>query len=322
MTKTRTPIEIAAALLSDGEVVAIPTETVYGLAGNMYNENAVAKIYELKKRPKQNPLIVHVADINSAIPLIEDFPTKLLALAEKFMPGPLTLLLNKSGLVPNSVTAGSNRVAIRVPAHPLTAELLKIINIPLVAPSANPYTRISPTKVKHVEAYFGSALKFILDGGDCTIGLESTIVGMENNQPIIYRQGVISKQEIETIIGPVGSYTTEKSEMPTPGLAPKHYAPLTATTLIERDKIEKVFETGMAVLVFQEAISSIPTEVQYILSENGSLAEAAQNLYGLLHELDNKGFKNIICEMLPDIGPGSAINDRLKRASHKPAIKN
>ncbi len=317
MEKHHTPIATAAALLSDGEVIAIPTETVYGLAGNMYNENAVAKIYELKKRPKQNPLIVHVANIQAATPLIKDFPPKLLLLAEKLLPGPLTLLLNKSDLVPNSITAGSNRVAIRVPAHPLAVELLKMIDFPLVAPSANPYTRISPTKVKHVQAYFGSALKFILDGGDCTIGLESTIVGMEDNQPLIYRQGVISKQEIENIIGPVGNYNAISSTMPTPGLAPRHYAPQTETILTEREKIEAIFESGMAVLVFQEGISSIPIEAQYVLSENGSLAEAAKNLYRILHDLDHKRFKSILCEMLPDIGAGSAINDRLRRASYK-----
>jgi L-threonylcarbamoyladenylate synthase len=315
MTKTRTPIEIAAALLSDGEVVAIPTETVYGLAGNMYNENAVAKIYELKKRPKQNPLIVHVADINSAIPLIEDFPTKLLALAEKFMPGPLTLLLNKSGLVPNSVTAGSNRVAIRVPAHPLTAELLKIINIPLVAPSANPYTRISPTKVKHVEAYFGNTIPYILDGGPCQVGLESTIVGMEEDEIIIYRKGVIGKEDLEKMVGPVKYYHSSSSQLPTPGLAPRHYAPATETLLCERDFIKTMYDSETIVLVFSTAIPSIELESQFVLSESGSLAEAAKNLYQLLHTLDEKGFKKIICEQFPEIGIGVAINDRLRRAS-------
>lgn len=323
MNLTRSPLEIAASLLAQEEVVAIPTETVYGLAGNAFSEKAIDTIFLLKNRPRTNPLIVHVPNLEAALPLVHSIPEKLLLLAQQCWPGPLTLLVDKSEKISNKVTAGSQRVAIRVPAHPLALELLKICNFPLVAPSANPYTRISPTKASHVKDYFGSTLKYILDGGDCQVGVESTIVGMENDCPVIFRKGVIHKRDLEQLIGPISDFVPSGETMPTPGLASRHYAPLTETILCPRNQMESYYEDGVVFLLFSTAFPSVPTKAQFILSKIGSMEQAAKKLYQFLHTLDQTGYKKIICEELPEEGVGIALNDRLRRASwNSKVLKN
>jgi len=316
MSKTITnSIDKAAALLVAGEVVAIPTETVYGLAGNLFNPSAVEKIYTLKNRPRNNPLIVHVKDMEAALPLITEFPKPLQLLAEKYWPGPLTVLLKKSKLVPDSITAGSDFVAIRVPAHPLTKQLLEQIPFPLVAPSANPFTRISPTKAEHVEHYFGDSIPCILDGGSCSVGLESTIIGMNNDTPLLYREGVLGKLLLESLIGPIEKFNPQKNTILTPGQWPRHYAPLTKTILCKREEIMLHVKDNTGIIVYQEPLLSVNTNQQHILSETGSLVEAAKNLYQILHHVDKQKYETIICEMLPQEELGNTINDRLKRAS-------
>jgi L-threonylcarbamoyladenylate synthase len=316
MSKTITnSIDKAAALLVAGEVVAIPTETVYGLAGNLFNPSAVEKIYTLKNRPRNNPLIVHVKDLEATLPLITEFPKPLQQLAEKYWPGPLTVLLKKSKLVPDSITAGSDFVAIRVPAHPLTKQLLEQIPFPLVAPSANPFTRISPTKAEHVEQYFGDSIPCILDGGSCSVGLESTIIGMNNDTPLLYREGVLGKLLLESLIGPIEKFNPQKNTILTPGQWPRHYAPLTKTILCKREEIMLHVKDNTGIIVYKEPLLSVNTNQQHILSETGSLVEAAKNLYQILHHVDKQKYETIICEMLPQEELGNTINERLKRAS-------
>lgn len=316
MSKTITnSIDKAAALLVAGEVVAIPTETVYGLAGNLFNPSAVEKIYTLKNRPRNNPLIVHVKDLEATLPLITEFPKPLQQLAEKYWPGPLTVLLKKSKLVPDSITAGSDFVAIRVPAHPLTKQLLEQIPFPLVAPSANPFTRISPTKAEHVEHYFGDSIPCILDGGSCSVGLESTIIGMNNDTPLLYREGVLGKLLLESLIGPIEKFNPQKNTILTPGQWPRHYAPLTKTILCKREEIMLHVKDNTGIIVYKEPLLSVNTNQQHILSETGSLVEAAKNLYQILHHVDKQKYETIICEMLPQEELGNTINERLKRAS-------
>jgi L-threonylcarbamoyladenylate synthase len=316
MSKTITnSIDKAAALLVAGEVVAIPTETVYGLAGNLFNPSAVEKIYTLKNRPRNNPLIVHVKDMEAALPLITEFPKPLQLLAEKYWPGPLTVLLKKSKLVPDSITAGSDFVAIRVPAHPLTKQLLEQIPFPLVAPSANPFTRISPTKAEHVEHYFGDSIPCILDGGSCSVGLESTIIGMNNNTPLLYREGVLGKLLLESLIGPIEKFNPQKNTILTPGQWPRHYAPLTKTILCKREEIMLHVKDNTGIIIYKEPLLSVNTNQQHILSETGSLVEAAKNLYQILHHVDKQKYETIICEMLPQEELGNTINERLKRAA-------
>jgi len=310
MSKTITnSIDKAAALLVAGEVVAIPTETVYGLAGNLFNPSAVEKIYTLKNRPRNNPLIVHVKDLEAALPLITEFPKPLQQLAEKYWPGPLTVLLKKSKLVPDSITAGSDFVAIRVPAHPLTKQLLEQIPFPLVAPSANPFTRISPTKAEHVEHYFGDSIPCILDGGSCSVGLESTIIGMNNDTPLLYREGVLGKLLLESLIGPIEKFNPQKNTILTPGQWPRHYAPLTKTILCKREEIMLHVKDNTGIIIYKEPLLSVNTNQQHILSETGSLVEAAKNLYQILHHVDKQKYETIICEMLPQEELGNTIND-------------
>lgn len=322
-------IELAVDLLSTNEVVCIPTETVYGLAASLYSEKAIDKIYALKGRPRTNPLIVHIGRKEDLAPLCIEVPAPLQRLIDRFWPGPLTILVEKSDRVPYTVTAGSSRVGVRMPNHPLTLELLRALPFPLVAPSANPYNAISPTKAKHVQDYFGTQIPLILDGGPCQQGLESTVVGIENGKVAIYRQGMISSEQIRELVGDVTEASGELKLLNTgnsthvadtvkaqasPGMTLKHYAPKTPTLLCEH--LEKFYAEaeGKAFLLFQKKHPALPLAHQYVLSESGDLAEAAARLYQCLHELDSKSYRQIICEKFPDVGIGRAINDRLLRA--------
>ena len=322
-------LQQAIELLRNDNVVCVPTETVYGLAASLYSERAIEKIYTIKGRPRSNPLIVHIGRIQDLQTLCSDLPAPLQRLAERFWPGPLTILVEKSDQVPLSITAGGKRVGIRMPNHPLTLELLKALPFPLVAPSANPYNAISPTTAKHVQDFFGTQIPLILDGGPCQQGLESTVVGIENGKVTIYRQGMITTEQIRELVGDVteasgelkllntGNSTnvpdTEKAQA-SPGMTLKHYAPKTPTLLCEH--LEKFYAEaeGKAFLLFQKKHPALPLAHQYVLSESGDLAEAAARLYQCLHELDSKSYRQIICEKFPDIGIGRAINDRLLRA--------
>ncbi|MFY7668309.1 MAG: L-threonylcarbamoyladenylate synthase [Crocinitomicaceae bacterium] len=314
-TEIGTDLNRVIELLQSGELVAIPTETVYGLAANGTNELAIQKIFEAKGRPKSNPLILHFSNFEAIPPYIQDFPAELKKLAETFWPGPLTLLLNKSELVPNIITAGHNRVAVRVPAHSVTLELLKTLPFPLAAPSANPYGKISPTKAEHVFNQLNGKIPYILDGGPCIKGLESTIIGMENNAMIIYRLGSISIEQIEQIIGykPITRLSSEEAPL-TSGMVKYHYAPSTPLYFIESIKeIDTSVSSGF--IFFQNDF--IDVENKIILSETGNLNEAAQRLYDSLHLMDSKELKQIYIERFPDTDLGITINDRLNRATAK-----
>ncbi|MCM2302368.1 MAG: L-threonylcarbamoyladenylate synthase [Flavobacteriaceae bacterium] len=317
-TQIGNDLSFAVELLSDDEVVAIPTETVYGLAGNAFSKKAINKIYQIKKRPFSNPLIVHVADVTKINEIAKDIPKIALELLEKFSPGPLTVLLPKKATILDEVTAGLKDVAIRIPNHQLTIELLKKLDFPLVAPSANPYGYISPTKPSHVYKQLGSKIPYILDGGSCDKGIESTVVGFENGKIIIYRLGVISLEMIAEVSKDVIIRDTEKEKPLSPGMVPHHYSP--HTKLILTDKPEEVVKfykvDEVAFIGFKNKLKVIPAENQLVLSCDGNLNEAAQNLYHALHLMDDKNLKVIIAEKMPNEGIGKSINDRLTRASH------
>lgn len=311
-------LSFALELLSNEEVVAIPTETVYGLAGNAFSNKAINKIYTVKQRPFSNPLIVHVADVTKIKEIAKDIPEIAWDLLEKFSPGPLTLLLPKKDIVLDEVTSGLKEVAIRIPNHPLTLELLKNLNFPLVAPSANPYGYISPTKPTHVFKQLGSKIPYILDGGNCDKGIESTVVGFEDGNVIIYRQGAISIEMIAKIAKNVVVKDTEAEKPLSPGMVPHHYSPHTKLILTNNveDETRKYNSLEIAVILFKKEVGFIPVENQFILSEKGDLNEAAKNLYNALHLMDEKNLKVIIAEKLPNEGVGKAMNDRLSRASY------
>lgn len=310
-------IEGAIETLSQGGLVAIPTETVYGLAANAYSEEAVRKIFALKQRPLSNPLIVHIPSTEVLDEIALDIPDVARKLADKFWPGPLTLLLNKRAHIPDVVTAGKDTVAVRVPAHPLTLALLEKLPFPLVAPSANPYGSISPTSAGHVTKYFGEALEVILDGGECLKGIESTIVGFEYGKPVLYRRGSIPAEEIEKITGPLRLVTHNDEAPEAPGMQSRHYAPDTLTVLT--DDVDGMLDSlegkRIGLLLFQTAVEHKDVVRCEILSANGNLDEAASNLYAALHRLDQEGLDIIIAERVPDTGLGKTINDKLERAS-------
>lgn len=317
MTKITSNIQEAIDLLNNNEVVAIPTETVYGLAGNIYSDKALNKIYELKKRPHFNPLIVHINSISKLNLVSKEIPEKALKLASAFWPGPLTLILKKQDSISSIISAGKETVAVRVPNHPVALELLNRLDFPLAAPSANPFTSISPTSSQHVFEYFNTELPLILEGGNCEKGVESTIIGFENNNPVLYRHGSISIEEIEKEIGKVTVFINDDIAPNAPGMLKKHYAPKTPIILTKsiENLIEKYKGQKIGLLVFNSKIENPEINHQEIVSPNNNLNEAAANLYAALHKLDKLGLDIIIAEEFPNVGLGNTINDRLKRAS-------
>ncbi len=311
-------LSIAVDLLNQDELVSIPTETVYGLAGNAFSKKAIQKIYEVKQRPVSNPLIVHVADSSKIKELAEDIPPMAWVLLEHFSPGPLTLLLPKKKIILDEVTSGLSEVAVRIPNHSLTLELLKKLDFPLVAPSANPYGYISPTKPVHVLKQLGGKIPYILDGGNCSKGIESTVLGFDQGKPVIYRQGAISMEMIQELVGDVIIKDHEKEKPLSPGMVPHHYSPHTKLILTDFLEVEakKYAEKEIGIISFKEKLPFISNENQIILSKTGNLNEAAQNLYNALHQLDEMNLQLIIAEKLPNYGIGKAVNDRLTRASY------
>ena len=309
-------VEKAAALLISGEVVAIPTETVYGLAASIDHPKAIDYIFELKGRPRTNPLIVHVANLQQAEKLCIAFPEPLKKLASQFWPGSLTLVLPKAKQVSDQITAGKNTVGVRIPNHPQLLQVLELTG-PIAAPSANPFERISPTTAQHVADYFPTGLKMVLDGGACQAGIESTIVGFENNQVMIYRLGAISIEEIEKVVGKVAFFDAEKSNVVTPGMSKKHYAPRTKTIVTENieDFVRMHPSSKIGLIVFQQS-SRLTVSKEVVLSPSANLHEAAQRIYRTLHEFDQLDLDYIVIEPLPNEELGRSINDRLSRAVH------
>ncbi len=307
-----TSIEEAISQLKQGNLVAIPTETVYGLAANALDEKAVASIFAAKNRPHFDPLIVHCSSLNEVENYASEFPAPLRKLAENLWPGPLTVLLPKKNNISDLVTAGSSRCAFRVPNHPLTLEVLKSLPFPLAAPSANPFGYVSPTTAEHVENQLGEAISMVLDGGPCSVGLESTIVGWENGL-VIYRLGGCTTEEIEKMAGvKISRVQTSSSKPAAPGMLDSHYAPKKKVVMVE-DWNTTHCDCNQGYLFF----GSQPFEAYHFrnLSEDGNIVEAAAQLFKFLRELDELPIEMIYAQWLPEAGLGRAINDRLKRAS-------
>lgn len=317
MTIISNNISKAVKILNNEDVLAIPTETVYGLAGNIYSDKAIRKIFEIKQRPLFNPLIVHLHSVAQLDDIVSDFPPEAQLLADAFWPGPLTLVLKKKSTIPDIITAGKETVAVRIPNHPVTLKLLKELSFPLAAPSANPFNRISPTKALHVESYFKNSIQMVIEGGECKNGLESTIIGFENDKPILYRLGSISIEEIENVVGKINIKNKKENAPIAPGMLAKHYSPKTKTYLVnDIDKFILDFkDKTIGLLSFSKVITGSNIKHIEILSKTGNLKEAASNLYSSLHKLDNLHLDMIVAERAPDFGLGKSINDRLERAS-------
>lgn len=313
MAAIGTDIHYAKALLEQGDVVAIPTETVYGLAGNALNVAAVTRIFDVKNRPQFDPLIVHVPDLDTAQNYIQDIPDAARQLADHFWPGPLTLLLQKKDIIPDLVTSGLSTVGIRCPDHPLTRELLQQLPFPLAAPSANPFGYVSPTTPHHVNEQLGDKLQYILDGGACRVGIESTIIGFENDIPTVYRMGGLSLEQIERITGPVQVQAHSTSNPKAPGQLKSHYAPGKKVIIGVIEELLQLYPAHTSgLLTFHTDFNS---PFQFILSPSGNMEEAAQNLFTALRAFDKMPIDYILAELVPEAGLGRAINDRLRRAA-------
>lgn len=310
-------IHQAAHLVKNNEIIAIPTETVYGLAGNIYSEKAIRSIFELKKRPLINPLIVHIGSASQLENLVLEVPELAKKLMNKFWPGSLTLVLPKKNTVPDFVTGGKNTVAIRMPNHGQTLKLLNLLPFPLAAPSANPFGSISPTSANHVANYFENQIPMILDGGNCQNGIESTIIGFENELPVLYRLGSVSLEDIEKEIGFIRIKNFEENKPMAPGMMKSHYSPKTPTISAPEitDAIDFYKGKKIGLLLFNQTVTGENIVHQEVLSFNSDLTEAASNLYAAMHRLDALNLDVIITEKFPDTRLGRAINDRLKRAT-------
>ncbi len=296
----------------------MPTETVYGLAANALNPDAVAKIFEAKERPTFDPLIVHTFSINQLPHFVLEIHPSLLKLAENFWPGPLTLLLPKKQTIPDLVTSGLSRVGVRIPNHPVALDLLSQLDFPLAAPSANPFGYISPTTAEHVRKQLGEKIAYILDGGHCDVGLESTIVGEENDTIVVYRLGGLSIDDIESVVGKVSIQLNQSSNPLAPGQLKSHYAPKKPLLIGQLSLLKDAYagkKIGAIVFGYPEKDNSDVLMKELSLSKNYS--EAAVNLFSFLRELDESDVDVIIAELLPEQGLGLAINDRLKRAACK-----
>lgn len=316
LTEIGNDMEKAANLLREGAAVAIPTETVYGLAANALNDDAVLKIFEAKNRPSFNPLIVHVKNWEDAERYLENVPAKARRLASVFTPGPLTFLLPKKKNIPDLVTAGSNRVAIRIPAHPMALALLQSLDFPLAAPSANPFGYISPTTAQHVFEGLQGKIPYILDGGATTVGLESTIIGFDEKESVLlFREGGVSKEQLEEVLHEkiIRARPDKEAQPATAGQLKSHYAPHKPLYAGNVEELHKKFPgKKIAVISFRNRYEW--AAVQYVLSAAGSLPEAAKHLFAAMREADKSDAELVLAERFPAEGLGLAINDRLSRA--------
>ncbi len=316
---TGSDVSQAGAWIRRGGLVAFPTETVYGLGANALDPAAAARIFEAKRRPHFDPLIVHVAKLEELKPLVADFPPLAEELAANFWPGPLTLVLPKSPKVPDLVTSGLSTVAVRIPRHPLAVRLLEAAQVPVAAPSANRFGRLSPTRAEHVAEQLGDRIDYILDGGPCEVGVESTVLALTSLGPRLLRPGGVSLEDLEALIGPISVIDkAQPGETPAaPGMLSKHYAPETRVVVVDSPNQFPADRSRSALLTLRplsEAESAGFSAVE-VLSAAGNLREAAANFFAAMRRLDEAEADQIVAVRFPNEGLGRALNDRLKRAA-------
>ncbi|MDR1830586.1 MAG: threonylcarbamoyl-AMP synthase [Candidatus Fibromonas sp.] len=309
-------LDEAAEILKKSGIVAIPTETVYGLAGNAFCETAIARIFAAKERPFFDPLIVHIAEFEELDNLAAEVPKSARLMAEKFWPGPLTMILPKKENVPNLTTGGLSAVAIRMPKKQMARDIIKLAGFALAAPSANMFQHISPTSPEHVLEQLGSRIDGIVDGGVCEVGVESTVVGFENEMPVIYRPGAVTSEMIAELLNSsqlqILNSQPKKTGIVSPGLLQKHYSPNTPLYI----ELPSEVPSNSGLLAFGELPANSKDFAKILnLSESGNPTEAAANLYGMLHKFDSCRLSGIYVTLLPQAGLGNAINDRLIRAA-------
>lgn len=306
-------IEVIGELLKKDGICAIPTETVYGLAGNALKSEVVSRIFEIKNRPSFDPLILHVSSIDALQNWVFEIDSVAKKLMDSFWPGPLTILLPRNEKVPDIVCSGSEWAGFRIPNHSLTLKLLQALDFPLAAPSANPFGYISPTNSNHVMDQLGDKIDGILEGGQCAVGIESTVVRVVSHAVEILRPGAITAEQITSVTGLPIRWIASSEHPTAPGMLDVHYAPRKQMYL---DSSGKQDSQNTAWLRFSEFRTDVPFERQFILAPDAKLRTAAKNLFLLMRQLDNdKQFSTIIAELVPTQGLGLAINDKLRKAS-------
>lgn len=314
-------IDHAASVLRAGGLVAMPTETVYGLAADATNPHAVASVFAAKNRPSFDPLIVHLASQSQVQDYALEFPEDAVRLAEKFWPGPLTLVLPRRVCISDLVTSGLPGVGLRVPAHPMALELLRVCGLPLAAPSANPFGGISPTTAEHVASGLGHVVDYILDGGPCAVGVESTVVSFMESRPLVLRPGGLSIEQISSIIGPVSRAvadpTRDDAAQPSPGMLSRHYAPTIPMRLIEPEGAAvPVAGSRCGLLTWghhDQGASGFERVIN--LSATSDLSACAAGFFAALRTFDSSGLDCIFARRFPESGLGVALNDRLRRGA-------
>ncbi len=307
----------AGRLLREGGVVAFGTETVYGLGADAFNTNAVARVFDVKNRPKFDPLIVHIAERSWLSRLTNEVPDIAEKLIDRFWPGPLTVIFPKIRAVPDLVTSGLPTVAVRMPDHPLAVQLIEAAGTPIAAPSANPFGRLSPTCAEHVAEQLGGQIDYILDGGPCRVGVESTVVQVDDHRVGILRHGGITVEQLEEVIGRVvdGQTVVASGPAESPGMLPQHYAPSTRLKVVDDLAAWATSESKVGLLSLQPPEDSTRFAVIEVLSPSGNLVEAAANFFSALRRLDAAAVDLIIAKPFPEAGLGRALNDRIQRAS-------
>ena len=305
----------AAKIIKGGGIVSFPTETVYGLGADAFNPLAVTKIFQAKNRPLFDPMIVHIADLSQMSKLAVNISIKAGRLAGRFWPGPLTMVLQKAAMVPDIVTSGLDTVAIRMPSHLIAIELIKRAKTPIAAPSANPFGYLSPTTSLHVLEQLGDKADMIIDGGECLVGLESTIIKIEEDRNVLLRYGGIPVEEIEDVIGKVEMPARRSGDPEAPGQLKAHYSPSVPVKLVENVREIDFSDKDAGYLLFKTPRMIFPFDRTEILSTRGDMVEAASKFFSAFHRLDKLNLKIIYAESVPDEGLGIAIMDRLKKAS-------
>ncbi|MFG3706799.1 L-threonylcarbamoyladenylate synthase [Micromonospora sp. NPDC047670] len=304
----------AASVLRTGGLVAFPTETVYGLGASALDARAAARIFEAKARPSFDPLITHLADAGELEKLVGAVPPAVAALAERFWPGPLTLIVDRPAAIPPIVTSGLATMAVRVPDNAYARALIAAAGVPVAAPSANRFGQLSPTRAEHVVRGLGAAVDVVLDGGPTRCGIESTIVDARGGQPVVLRLGALPLEALEEAAGPVTVRPGSSGQPVAPGTLAAHYAPRTPLRLASGGEPPVADGVRRGFLAFRERPAGDWAAVE-VLSAAGDLTEAAARLFDALHELDATGVGEIVVEPVPEVGVGRAINDRLRRAA-------
>jgi len=311
-------IRLAGRIITSGGLVAFPTETVYGLGCDAMNADAAAKVFEAKRRPHFDPLIVHIADLKQLDAVIGSLPTMGQQLIDAFWPGPLTLVLPKQPAIHDLITAGLSTVAVRMPNHPVAQALIREANTPIAAPSANPFGYVSPTTAQHVTDGLGNSVDLILDGGPCQVGVESTIVSLAGPQPELLRPGSITIEQLSTVIGPIRLASSVDQQPLAPGQLSRHYATQTHLTILASAGARPLLRDGeRAGLLIHSQVRDTDDRFAAVevLSSTGDLREMARHLFAALRRLDTLGLDRIYAEPCQEEGLGVAIMDRLRRCA-------